>query len=174
MNSPRLRAAAVGGVLIGVLSVAPVVAIGNLCCCLWLVSGGLLASWFLQQHQESPISSSDGLVVGFMSGIAGAFVYLALAVPLAFITAPFFDQWWARAMEGAGDPRVQDAIERYRGTPLRLIGVVVGFLFQLFFGVVFATLGGLLGAALFKKPEPAVPPPLPPDVPTTGHSPFGS
>ncbi|MGE3840366.1 MAG: hypothetical protein AB7I50_02140 [Vicinamibacterales bacterium] len=171
MDSPKLRAAAVGGMLIGVLSVAPIVAIGNLCCCLWLVSGGVLAAWFLQQRQPDPISSSDGLVVGLMAGVIGAFVYAVLAVPLAFITAPFMDQWLERAMQGAGDARVQDAIERYRGAPFRLMGVVLGFLFQLFFGAVFATLGGLLGAALFKKPAPALPPPLPPNL--SGPPPFG-
>ena len=48
------------------------------------------------------------------------------------------------------------------------IGLVFGFIVMLFCGVVFATLGGLLGAAFFRNDVPPAlggpsePPPLPP------------
>lgn len=163
MNSPKLRAAALGGLLMGVLSAAPVLAVGNVCCCLWLICGGLLASWALQQRQSSPLTPADGLVVGLMAGVIGAVVYLFLAVPLAAVTGPWMEGWIERAMEGAGDEAIRDTFARYRGTPARLIGVIIGFFFQLFFGVVFSSVGGLLGAMLFKQEQnAAMPPPLPP------------
>ena len=39
----------------GVLSALPLVAAGNLCCCLWVVSGGAIAAYLLQQNQSAPL-----------------------------------------------------------------------------------------------------------------------
>jgi hypothetical protein len=50
--------------------------------------------------------------------------------------------------------------------------VVVGFLFALFVGAVFATLGGLIGGAVFRSatppppPQYSAPPPPPPPMPS--------
>ena len=53
-----------------------------------------------------------------------------------------------------------------------LMLLVIGFLFHLVLGCIFATLGGLLGAMMFRKDAPpmvppAGPPPMPPPLPPT-------
>jgi hypothetical protein len=38
----------VGALLMGVLSGLPIIAAGNICCCMWVLSGGFVASYLLQ------------------------------------------------------------------------------------------------------------------------------
>jgi len=55
-----------------VLSALPIVGAANACCCLWVVSGGLLAAYLLQQDRQQPITAGDGAIVGLLAGISGA------------------------------------------------------------------------------------------------------
>ena len=55
----RLQPALLGGVFIGVLSTLPIINIGNLCCCRWVISGGALAAYLLQQNQPEPITGAQ-------------------------------------------------------------------------------------------------------------------
>jgi hypothetical protein len=63
-------------------------------------------------------------------------------------------------------PEVRTMLETLGANPS--IGLVFGFIVMLFTGVVFATLGGVLGAAFFRNDVPPAlggptePPPLPP------------
>ena len=55
MASSRLQPALLGGAFIGVLSALPIVSVGNVCCCLWMVTGGALTAWVLQQRQDEAV-----------------------------------------------------------------------------------------------------------------------
>jgi hypothetical protein len=162
--------ALVGGLVMGVLTALPIISGGNLCCCLWVVSGGVLAAYMLQQAQPTPIRIEDGALVGLAAGIVGAFVYLIVSIPVSIVIAPFERMMMERVAERMADmpPEFRAFATSYAGGGFRLI---LGFLFWLFVGGIFSTLGGLLGAAIFKKggpPAPAVPPsdtPLPPTPP---------
>jgi hypothetical protein len=63
-------------------------------------------------------------------------------------------------------PEVRTMLESFGANPT--IGVVFGFIVMLFCGVIFGTIGGLLGAACFRNDVPPAlggpsePPPLPP------------
>ncbi len=50
MSAPKMLPALMGGLFIGILSSLPYIKGGNVCCCLWVVSGGLLAAWLMQQN----------------------------------------------------------------------------------------------------------------------------
>ena len=52
----RFRPALIGGIVIGLLSSIPIVSIGNACCCLWVVLGGLLTTPIVN-HPEVAILS---------------------------------------------------------------------------------------------------------------------
>ena len=56
----------------GVLSALPLINAGNVCCCLWVVSGGVVAAYVLQQNQTAPITPGDGALVGLLAGLIGA------------------------------------------------------------------------------------------------------
>jgi len=58
----------------GVLSALPVISAGNACCCLWVVSGGVVAAYLFQQNTSRPITPGDGAMVGLLAGFIGALV----------------------------------------------------------------------------------------------------
>jgi hypothetical protein len=145
----------------GVLSALPIISIGNLCCCLWVVSGGVVAAYVLQQNEPVPIMAGDGAIAGLMAGVFGSVVYLALSIPITLLVAPMQRAVLERLIEtGSLPPEFRDAMTSYVGG---VVGIAVSFFTTLIAGVVFATLGGLLGAAIFRKPpQPSVidvPPP---------------
>jgi hypothetical protein len=154
-----LQPALIGGLVIGVLSVLPIVSAGN-CCCLWVVSGGLVAAYLLQQRQSTPITQGDGALVGLMAGLTGAFVYVILKIPMDLVMAPMERELFRRILENANNmpPEARRLLENYGGPGVR----VIGFVFFLFAGAIFSTLGGLLGAVMFRKPQPPVAPDGPP------------
>ena len=142
----------------GVLSALPIIAVGNVCCCLWVISGGVAAAYVLQQGQSQPITPADGAFVGFLSGLLGAFVYLAISIPIDLTIGPMERAIARRVMENMGGAEgfrsYLDRSEMVTG-PIRF---VVNFLTMLFVGAIFSTIGGLLGALIFRKKEvPAAP-----------------
>lgn len=151
--SPFRKSSLIGGLVIGVLSALPVISAGNLCCCLWVVTGGIVASYLLQQERTEPITPGDGALVGLLAGIAGAVVHLLLSIPLAMLMAPMQRRMIEQLVNrGSIPPEWQDLFASAAGGGL---GLTIGFLLMLFVGSIFATLGGLLGAAVFRKTQPA-------------------
>ena len=68
MTPSKTQPALLGGLFIGVLSALPVVNLGNCCCCLWVVCGGALAAWLLQQNEPAPMATGDALLAGLLGG----------------------------------------------------------------------------------------------------------
>ena len=83
-----LQPALLGGVVIGVLSALPVINLAN-CCCAWILFGGGLAAYLLQQGRPAPISVGDGALVGLMAGAVGAVVWTLVSIPLAAVLSPW-------------------------------------------------------------------------------------
>ena len=156
MTPPKLMPALLGGAFIGVLSALPLVNVAN-CCCLWLVAGGALAAYVMQQNHPAPIRAGDGAAVGFLAGVVGAFAYVVVAAPINLVMAPMAEAMRDRMLQGAEEMpgEVRDAITRFGSGGA---GLAFGFVMSLFLGMVFSTLGGLLGAVLFKKAGPPAPP----------------
>jgi len=152
----------IGGLVMGVLSALPLVAAGNLCCCLWVVSGGAIAAYLLQQNQSTPITPGDGALVGLLAGLVGAFVQFAVAIPIGILVGPMERAMLQRVLDMAGTmpPDMRDALERYSrsdvefGFGLMILRRVVALMFGLFIGAVFSTIGGVVGAMIFKRETP--------------------
>jgi hypothetical protein len=148
-TTDKLQPALLGGAVMGVLSALPIVSAGNVCCCLWVVAGGVVAAYLLQQNQTQPITPADGALVGFLAGIIGAVVTVALSIPITFLARPFEQEILERLAEMTGvEPQ---AVEWNLATAVAAI--VLGGAVMLVIGAVFSTLGGLAGAALFRKPD---------------------
>lgn len=169
MGSAWLQPALWGGLAIGVLTVLPVVNLVNLCCCAWVICGGALAAYLLQQNQPAPITPGDGVLVGVMAGVFGAIIGSVLAVPMALALGPFQAAMLERALETARDmpPEVRDLFEQWRYGMAEGVALgatfVVSLLLSLVFYSIFGLIGGLLGAVLFRREAPPpVPPPFEP------------
>lgn len=164
MNPAKLQPALLGGVTIGVLSALPVINLAN-CCCAWILFGGALSAYLMQQNHPHPIEAGDGAIVGLLAGIAGAFVWLVVSVPISMAMAPFQSEMANRIVRDATDmaPEMRAIFENMSGAPAIGIGLIFGFFVMLVVSSLFGMLGGLFGALIFKKQQPpAVPPPIPP------------
>jgi hypothetical protein len=144
----------------GVLSALPLISAGNLCCCLWVISGGLVAAYLFQQNHPAPMTAGDGALVGLLAGLCGALVQVALSIPISLFVGPMERAVMQRALEMAGTmpPELRDAVERYgrggQNGAWLLVGSVVALMAWLFVGAIFSTLGGLIGSAIFRKQTP--------------------
>ena len=95
----------------GVLSALPIVSVGNGCCCLWVVSGGAIAAYLVQQNQAAPIEPGDGALVGLLAGLTGALVQLLVAIPIDIMLAPFEQAMMRRVLDmGSLPPEIRDAL----------------------------------------------------------------
>jgi len=155
-----LQPAFVGGLVMGVLSALPIVGpVGNACCCLWVISGGLVGAYVLQQNMTAPITAGDGALVGLLAGLMGALVHTVVSIPLDVLIGPMERSMALRFIERL-PPDMRDIFDRYNlgGGPMNgvlfIAAHLVGFVFWMFVGALFSTIGGVIGAAIFKKNPP--------------------
>ncbi|MGE0041690.1 MAG: DUF5518 domain-containing protein [Vicinamibacterales bacterium] len=170
MTPAKTQPALLGGAVIGVLSALPVINVAN-CCCAWILFGGALAAYLMQQNHPEPIQTGDGAVVGLMAGAIGAAIGSLLSIPIGLMMGPFQSRMLQRTLENARDmpPEVRGFFEAFAhapgegGAPFILMGLgwILGFVFWMVVSSIFGTLGGILGAIMFRKAAPAPPPPLP-------------
>ena len=156
MTPSKLQPALFGGIFIGVLSALPIVSAGNLCCCLWIVGGGVLAAYLMQQGHPQPIQVGDGAVVGLLAGVTGAVVSAVVSIPIRLATGPLQAVWMSRWLDRAErmPPELKLWFEALRGGGFAVVAILISFVFMLIFGVVFGTIGGMLGVVLFKRVAP--------------------
>ena len=161
-TSRLAQPAIIGGLVAGVLSALPFINLFNACCCLWVVSGGVIAAYLLQERQANPIQVGDGALVGLLAGIIGAFIAFVLSIPIGLLMEPVQRAMVQRMLEMGGTmpPAFRQFLENYGeqrsafGLLGRMIASIIGLFFMLIVGSMFSTLGGLLGAAIFKKSVP--------------------
>ena len=163
MNN-KLKPALIGGVVLGILSVIPFVSAANLCCCLWAILGGMLASYLYIKNSPTPATPGDGAVLGALAGIVGAVIDLVIGIPVNYAMGPTMRNLMIRLLESA-DPRQAEVI---RGQLEAGGESIATHIFQGFFSAallfVFALIGGLLGVVIFEKRKGGAPPPPPINV----------
>ena len=144
------------------LSALPVINLAN-CCCAWVLFGGALASYLMQQNHPAPITAGDGAIVGLLAGVVGAFVWLIISIPITTALAPFQSEMTQRMLRDATDmaPEMRRFLESMAGRPTLGIGLILGFFAMLLVSSLFGMIGGLFGALLFRKSQPPVIPPIP-------------
>jgi hypothetical protein len=151
----RYQPALLGGLFIGVLSSLPFVNSANACCCLWVVTGGLLTTYLLQQNAAAPVETSDAALQGLAAGAVGAVLNLIVLVVL--LNGMAAGASLEDTIRGILDQNAQVPPE-VRDRALNIVSS--GFLPALIAVVtipvyaVFGMLGSLLGVALFRKKAP--------------------
>ena len=156
--SPRTQAVLIGGAFIGVLSALPIISVAN-CCCLWVIGGGVITAYLLQQGQPGPIDLGEATLLGGLAGVVGAFVFAVVSIPVQLVTGPAQEQL-VGLLRGNADvpPEVLEMIEELSSSGTATI--LFSFVFMLIVGVIFATLGGLIGALIFRRNQtPGTPAP---------------
>src|ERR1044072_3191111 len=134
MNN-KLKPALLGGLIVGVLSAIPFI---NYCCCIWSIGGGALAAYLYIKSSPVPVGTGDGAMVGGLAGVVGGIIYLILGLPIALVF---------------GMAAMQDSLNRsgvdlpISGFLLMVVAAIVGAIIL----ALLATLGGIIGVAIFDK-----------------------
>jgi hypothetical protein len=154
----KLQPALYGGVFIGVLSALPLIQAGN-CCCLWVIGGGVLATYLLQQNHPYPVTAADGALVGLLAGLIGGVLGVLLSIPIQMAMGPVQQQMIERLVLSNPDvpEETKDLIRTMGARGVSAIGTFFNLILWSCVGAIFGMLGGLLGVALFKKKD--LPPP---------------
>jgi hypothetical protein len=154
----RMQPALFGGLFIGVLSSLPFVSSLNACCCLWVISGGVLTAYLLQERMTVPMTAGDAAVAGLMAGAIGAVISSVVGGIISAASGMNMQAALDQVLS-SGDmpPQAVEMLERARSVPpiVWLLGLL--FLTLIIFPI-FSMLGALLGVAIFKKNPPPPPP----------------
>ena len=150
----KIQPAVYGGVFIGVLSALPLVNVAN-CCCLWVIGGGLLATYLLQQNYPYAITAADGALVGLLAGLIGGVLGTLLQIPIDMAMGPVTQRMIERLVLSNPDipADTRQLFERMANRGVSGAMIVIRMFFSVCVGAIFGMLGGLLGVALFKKKD---------------------
>ena len=163
MNN-KLKPALIGGVVLGLLSAIPFISAANLCCCLWAILGGMLATNLYIKSSPTPVNAGDGAILGALAGVVGGVIAFVLGVPIAYAMGPTMRNLMVSLIENM-DPQQADMMRRQLEAsgdaigPLIFQGLITSVLLFLF-----AIIGGLLGVPIFEKRKSGGPPPPPINV----------
>ena len=160
MNN-KLKPALIGGVFIGVLSVIPFVNAANICCCLWAILGGMLATYLYVKNSPSPAGPGDGAILGVIAGALGAVISVVIGVPISLAMGPTMRNMFVKLMENV-DPRQAEMMrQQFEASGNAVAPLIIQSLLVAGLLFVFAIIGGLLGVPIFEKRKGAPPPPPP-------------
>ncbi|HVQ36906.1 MAG TPA: hypothetical protein VMS31_05210 [Pyrinomonadaceae bacterium] len=157
MNN-KLKPAIIGGVVIGILSIIPFVNWANICCCLWAILGGALASYLYIKNSPVPATAGDGAILGVMAGLVGAIIVVILGIPISLAMSAVMAGVVSSFVESM-DPSQRDLVRTSLEGGGTTAGAIMNALMLAVGLLVFSTLGGLLGIPIFEKRKGAVPPP---------------
>ena len=152
-----MQPAVFGGLFIGVLSALPFVSGLNLCCCLWVIAGGVLTSYLLQERMPVVLTAGDGALAGLLAGLVGAVIAGVLNILFSMMMGLTGPDSLGQFPEGNMPPEVERFFDQLREMP-SAVWLIGPFILYLVFFPIFAMLGGLLGVAIFRKNPPPPPP----------------
>jgi hypothetical protein len=153
------------------LSGIPYLKLGNVICCIWIISGGALAAYLYIRKSTIPVNIGEGALIGAIAGVIGTIVELVVGVPLTILTGYPELNFMVGLMERV-DPqkaemyrqRAEDLMSRPFAEQFFHAVFSWGTLLSLLITVVFALIGGLIAIPLFekRKADAGTPPPPPP------------
>jgi len=160
MNN-KLKPALIGGVVLGLLSVIPFVSAVNVCCCLWAILGGMLATFLYVKSSPTPATPADGAILGALAGGIGAVISVILGIPISLAMGPTMRNLVVSLVERV-DPRQADMMRQQFETAGSAIGpVLINAIILAVLLFFFSVIGGLIGIPIFEKRKVATPPPPP-------------
>jgi len=148
----------IGAVIILMGLIGSVIPGVGCCNCLLPIAAGILAVYLYTKNSPVAIDPKDGAMLGAIAGAAGGLLNLIIGTPLSYFvnSAVMTAQFAQLRDQGVSLP------ESLTGFALFFVMGIVGAIFF----VILATIGGLIGAAIFGKKGVGggsnMPPPPPP------------
>lgn len=117
---------------------------------MWVIGGGVLAA-YLFWGESKQITSGQGALVGFFAGLWGALVSAVLGGILwSFLSDTYMSKMYqALSEQDIPAESMEFLTSIFSGNPLLIAGVYL--ISSLVANSIFATLGGLICAAILKK-----------------------
>jgi hypothetical protein len=164
MNN-KLKPALLGGIVLGLLSVIPFVSALNLCCCLWAILGGMLASYLYVKNSPTKVNAGDGALLGALAGVIGAAISIIVGIPINYAMGPTMRNLLLTLAERM-DPQQADLMRRQlEMSGESIAGLIVNAIILAVLLLIFSVIGGVIGVAIFEKRKGG---PMPPPPPATG------
>ena len=160
MNN-KLKPALIGGVVLGLLSVIPVVSAVNVCCCLWAILGGMLATYLYVKNSPIPATPADGAILGAIAGGVGAVISIILGIPVSLAMGPTMRNLIVGMVERINPQQAEMMRQQFETAGSAIGPVIINALILAVLLFVFSVIGGLLGVPIFEKRKAALPPPPP-------------
>jgi hypothetical protein len=160
MNN-KLKPALIGGVVLGILSVIPIVNFVNICCCLWAILGGLLAAKFYVNASPTPANAGDGAIVGALAGVVGGAIVIVIGIPVSIMTSGLMTGLMVSLLENL-NPSQAEMMRAQMEAGQTVAGAIVNGIILAVLLVIFSTLGGLIGVSIFEKRKGGNVPPAAP------------
>ena len=178
MDRPSIvKAALIGGATFGLLGSLPIIGALNCFCCALVLGGGFVAAYLHANDCKKlglAFGAREGATVGLVAGVFYAIVNAIITGLFAIVVGRPDPEKMLEAMERYGvPPEMLDSMEQALELMTSPVGVLIQFAVVLFAGLVFSTVGGLIGGSVFKSEAapPASPSgnaPTPPVVPPAG------
>lgn len=175
----KYRAALFGGVAIGLVSSIPGLNLINCCCCAGIILGGVLSVYLYNRDMIEgmpPLEASDGVILGVMAGVVGAFTSvlfdLILLAAMGPVAAEFIQSLMERVLKNLEESgmlpaeavdQIRDQLEDSLSQTTSARGILGNLFFSLVLYPIFSLLGGLIGYAIFRpkkrfdEPQPMQP-----------------
>ncbi len=154
MENPKLKPALIGGVSFGIAAALPYIGLLNGLCCALFIGSGVLAAY--QYMKDRPPTAKapygDGAVVGLLAGLVGgvtATVVGALVAAAGFGADQMAEGLAQLQQAGIPLPEWLASPEMNAEKFFLNLGINVAF------NAIFATVGGLVGIAIFHKKDAA-------------------
>ncbi len=155
----KLKPALIGGVLLGTTSAIPFLNLLNCACCAWVILGGLAASYlYWKDAPRIPSPWGDSILLGLATGGIGAVVTTLVGIPLRMMMGgaagigAAMDQLRSRLGDQDLPPQVAEMLGSMSGSAaVGCVGTAIAFVMSLVVFSIFATVGSLIGTALFAK-----------------------
>ena len=162
MNN-KLKPALIGGVVLGLLSVIPFVNFANICCCLWALVGGALATNLYVKNSPTPASAGDGAILGVLAGLIGGAIVLVIGIPVQLAVGASMNTMIANFVESV-NPQQAEMMRQQIAAGSTVVGAIVNQIISAVVLFIFAIIGGLLGVPIFEKRKGNMTPPPPPST----------
>ena len=165
----KMQPALIGGVILGVLSAVPFVNALNCFCCLWVIAGGVVAAYLYQKESPLPVQYGDGAVLGLLTGLFGAVVEAIISIPFRLLGAELASGSIQEALrELESNPDIPPELVEF----IRILmsgGAATGIIslaINLVIFAIFATIGAIIGVAIFSRSKGDATPPPTAEAPT--------
>ena len=154
----KLRPALIGGIALGVASAIPILNFANCFCCALVIGGGALASWLYLKQIPAGVQPpyGDAAILGLMTGAIGAIAGTIASLPFSLMMGKmgYMDQMREALQSADVPPEVNEMLNSLTGAEMAFPVIFMQMLFSLVIYSIFATIGALIGVAVFHKKAP--------------------